>query len=196
MENIGKRFEGCGAAVAEGTERFSDIVSEKLGLQHHELVTGKLFITGGKGIIGYRVALRLLDSGHPSVRVGFRHPDEECAQELSQKGAEVADFCWNDETTYASALEGVKIVFCVTPYVENWAKSFPAFLRACETAGVQYFVKMSFYHSRRTDEPFQKVHMVRLHGKCDELLAKSKIPYTILSASHFMSNPLVMHHVS
>lgn len=147
--------------------------------------------------MGYRVALRLfLNSGYPSVRVGFRHPDDECAEELSKKGADIADFCWDNESTYAKALAGVKIVFCVTPYIENWAQRFPAFLRACEAAGVQFFVKVSFYHSRRTEEPFQRVHLVKLHGKCDQLLATSSIPYTILSASHFMSNPLVMHHVS
>ena len=63
----------------------TEYVSEKLGLQHHEIVTGKLLVTGGRGIIGYRVALRLLNSGYPSVRVGFRHPDDECAQELNKK---------------------------------------------------------------------------------------------------------------
>ena len=106
------------------------------------MVTGKLFITGGKGIIGYRVALRLLNAGSPSVRIGVRHPEDESAQELSKKGAEIADFEWCDEATYASALEGVKIVFCVTPYIENWAEKFPAFLAACDKAGVKYFVKV------------------------------------------------------
>lgn len=108
----------------------------------HEVVTGKLFISGGKGIIGYRVALRLLNAGSPSVRVGLRHPEDECAKELSEKGAEIAEFEWSDEATYAPALEGVKIVFCVTPYIENWAEKFPAFLAACEQAGVKYFVKV------------------------------------------------------
>ena len=145
---------------------------------------------------GYRVASRLLNSGYPSLRLGFRHPDDECAEELSKVGAEIADFYWRDETTYAKALDGVKIVFCVTPYIEGWAQSFPAFLHACEDAGVQYFVKVSFYHSRRDDGPLQKVHLVKLHRKCDQILSRSSIPYTILSASHFMSNPLVMHHVS
>ena len=66
---------------------------------------------------------------------------------------------------------------------------------ACEKAGVQYFVKVSFYHARRTREEYQNVHLIKLHGKCDQLLAQSTIPYTILSASHYMSNALVMNHV-
>ncbi|KAL7552978.1 hypothetical protein ACHAWF_017197 [Thalassiosira exigua] len=182
--------------IERSIEKVSEFVGDRLCTrQSKTLVTGKLFITGGKGIIGYRVALRLLNSGYPSVRVGFRQPDDECAQELSKKGAEVADFCWTRESTYASALQGVKIVFCVTPYIEGWAKYFPAFLEACEKAGVQYFVKVSFYHSRRTTEPYHRVQLVSLHAKCDELLSRSAIPWTILSASHFMSNPLVMHHL-
>lgn len=129
--------------IIEATGRLSETIGEKLGLlQHREVVTGKIFITGC-GTIGWRVALRILAAGYPSLRVGFRHPDDECAQELSQKGAEIADFWWKDESTFEKALEGCKIVFCITPYIQNWANAFPAFLRACEKAGVQYFVKVS-----------------------------------------------------
>jgi len=88
-------------------------------------------------------------------------------------------------------LKGVKIVFC-----DGGKWTFPTFLRACEEADVKYFVKVSFYHSRKTEEPFHKASLVKLHGKSDTLLAQSSIPYTILSASHFMSNQLVQHHVS
>lgn len=68
---------------------------------------------------------------------------------------------------------------------------------------MQYFVKVSFFHarsnfniSRKTNEMYHKVPFVKLHGECDKLLAQSKVPYTILSASHYMSNPLVAHYVS
>ena len=74
MDNIGRN-------TTDTTEKVSDTISEKLDL--HRFVTGKLFITGGKGIVGYRVALRLLNSGYPSLRVGFHRPDDECAQEVS-----------------------------------------------------------------------------------------------------------------
>ena len=74
------------------------------------------------------LVLKIITTGHPSVRIGSRHPDDVCAEQLSKKGAEIADFCWGNDATYAPALEGVKIVFCVTPYLNHWAKSFPAFL--------------------------------------------------------------------
>jgi len=183
--------------IIQATEKVSDVIGECLGRDHQEVVTGKIFVTGGRSVLGYRVALRLLQAGSPSVRVGFRHSDDECAQGLSKQGAEVVDFCWNDESTFSEALKGVKIVFSEsTPNIEKWSTAFPTFLRACEEADVKYFVKVSFYHSRKTEEPFHKVSLVKLHCKCDYLLAQSSIPYTILSASHFMSNQLVQHHVS
>jgi len=177
-----------------------DYVREKIGLKEHqdELVTGRIFVTGAQGVLGYRVAQRLLNSGHPSTRIGYRNPEDlsDFADQLSIKGAEVVHFDWKDKTTYAAALDAVKIVFCVTPYIENWAQTFPAFLRACEKAGVEYFVKVSFYHARNENDIYQKANFVRLHAACDDLLSMSSIPYTILSASHLMSNTLVMHHVS
>ena len=183
--------------IIQATEKVSDVIGECLGREHQEVVTGKIFVTGGRGVLGYRVVLRLLEAGSPYVRVGFRHPDDDCAQVLSKKGAEVVGFDWIDENTFSEALKGVKIVFCeASPNIEKWSTAFPTFLRACEEADVKYFVKVSFYHSRKTGELFHKASLVKLHGKSDSLLAQSSIPYTILSASHFMSNQLVHHHVS
>ena len=185
--------------IIQASEKVSDVIGECLGREHQEVVTGKIFVTGGRGVLGYRVALRLLEAGSPSLRVGFRRPDDDCAQVLSKKGAEVVHFDWNnEESTFSEALKGVKIVFCeATPNIEKWSTVFPTFLRACEEADVKYFVKVSFYHSRKTGELFHKASsLVKFHGKSDSLLAQSSIPYTILSASHFMSNQLVQHHVS
>ncbi len=177
-----------------------DHLRDKLGLkEHHDgVVSGRIFVTGAQGVLGYRVSQRLLNAGHPSIRIGYRHPDDlgDFAGQLSSMGAEVVHFNWKDKTTFSSALDGVKIVFCELPYMVNWAQVFPAFLRACEKAGVEYFVKVSFYHARNENEIYQKANFVRLHAACDDLLSRSSIPYTILSASHLMSNPLVMHHVS
>ena len=183
--------------IIQATEKVSDVIGECLGIEHQEVVTGKILVTGGRGVLGYRVALRLLQAGSPSVRVGFRHSNDKCAQGLSKQGAEVVDFCWDDESRFSEALKGVKIVFCESTLLyKKWATAFPTFLRACEEADVKYFVKVSFYHSRKKEEPFHKASLVKLHGKSDTLLAQSSIPYTILSASHFMSNQLVQHHVS
>lgn len=164
-------------------------VAEALGIPNIDPSSGKIFVTGGSGPVGHRVALRLLNAGYPSVRVGV--PRADAAEGLNQLGAETADFDWQNDATYAHALAGIKSVVCTAPYVQNWAERFPAFLEACKKAGVKHIVKVSFYHARASGDVFQDVPLVRAHGDCDELLAKSGISYTILAATHFMSNPFV-----
>jgi uncharacterized protein YbjT (DUF2867 family) len=85
----------------------------------------------------------------------------------------------------------VKSVFCTAPYHKDWKANFGPFLDACAKAGVKHFVKFSFYHARVSGDPFQNVPLVKDHGDCDEMLIKSGLAYTILAASHLMSNPLI-----
>lgn len=162
-------------------------IGEALGIQNLDPDPGRIFITGGTGVLGHRVGTRLLQAGYPTVRLGVHHPD--AVEEFD--GAEIADFDWDNEATYANSLDGVKSVFCTAPYVENWQEKFPLFLQACQDAGVKHFVKLSFYHARHPDDVFQQVPLVRAHGECDDMLAKSGLAYTVLSASHLMSNHLV-----
>lgn len=164
-------------------------VGEALGLKNLDPTSGTIFITGGTGVLGYRVAARLLHAGYSTVRVGVPHPD--VLEDLAREGAHIADFDWDNDATYSQALKGVKSVFCTAPYVRDWKEKFPLFLAACKEAGVKHFVKLSFYHARRCGDAFQDVPFVKAHGECDEMLAKSGLSYTILAASHFMSNPLV-----
>jgi uncharacterized protein YbjT (DUF2867 family) len=180
-------------------------VGEALGIQNLDPESGLIFVTGGTGIIGHRVVTRLLRAGYPTVRVGAH--TFEAGEEMSKIGAEVADFAWDREDTYEKALKGVKSVLCTVPYTKNWKSHFPAFLAACEAVGVRHFVKMSFYHARLSGDPFQDVPLVRAHGDCDDMLIKlvesvyqgnmdlvvdygsPHMSYTILGASHLMSNP-------
>lgn len=153
-------------------------------------------------MIGHRVAKRLLDAGYPLVRLGATSPD--VLAEMNKLGAEVADFSWSHEETYAKALKGVKSVLVTVPYTQDWAKHFPAFFEACKDAGVRHFVKLSFYHARVAGDPMQEIPLAQMHGVCDEHLVKTMTPdveivtlgmaqphmsYTILYASHYMSNP-------
>lgn len=150
---------------------------------------GTIFVTGGHGIISHRVASRLLNAGFPPVRVGALHADE--LSDLNKLGAEVADFSWGEDETYPNALKGVKTVFCAPPHSKNWEEDFEVFLKACQQAEVKHIVKMSFLHANTPDHELQQVPLVKLHSKCDKRLIHSGIAYTILAASHLMSNPLI-----
>jgi uncharacterized protein YbjT (DUF2867 family) len=194
------------SSVLQGSARTLAQVGEALGLRNLDPDSGRIFITDGAGVVGHRVALRLLQAGYPTVRLGSKHPDS--LETLNKMGAEIADFDWSDETTYSKALHDVKSVLITIPYTDRWYTHFDAFIHACKEAKVRHIVKVSFYHAReKSDAAFQEVPLVRRHGECDThlihlvkpdpLLAPSGEPivehpnmsYTILFASHYMSDP-------
>lgn len=165
-------------------------VGEALGIQNLDPEPGLIFVTGGSGVVGHRVATKLLRAGYPQLRLGAHNPTE--FADKNKDGAEIADFDWSRTDTYDKALVGVKSVLCTAPYMKGWKENFPSFIEACRNAGVKHFIKLSFYHARVSGDPFQNVPLVRAHGDCDDDLIKSGLPYTILGASHLMSNPMTL----
>jgi uncharacterized protein YbjT (DUF2867 family) len=175
-------------------------IGETLDIHNLDRESGKIFVTGGSGVIGHRVATRLLATGYAQVRLGTGVAGS--LDTMRAEGAEIVDFSWNREETFATALKDVKTVFITIPHEKNWHKYFSAFLQACKKAKVKHFVKISHYLSRFPGDAFHKVPLVKRHANCDELLKKMIIPdvehvtqmsYTILYASNYMSNPLVHH---
>jgi uncharacterized protein YbjT (DUF2867 family) len=170
-------------------------------------------VTSGTGVIGYRVAISLLEAGYKDVRVGIWGYDsgafadnsfsKQCADELMERGAEVVDFDWSNIDEFSTALKDVKTVFCSLPHIRNWTDAFPAFLRACKHRKVEHFVKISFLrptHAFKGVAQIAKqyrdnVPFVAFHSTCDDLLelakTDSRISYTILCTSHLMSSPLL-----
>lgn len=101
------------------------IVGEALGIHNLDPESGKIFITG-TGVIGYRVALKLLRAGYPHVRIGTHNLEN--AEGLNKMGAELADFAWDREETYDKALTDIKSVFITIPYTNKWYTHFQPFL--------------------------------------------------------------------
>lgn len=170
---------------------------------------GPILVVGGEGVVAYRVASLLVNlpwnTKAPKVRVGTK--DMVAVSKLADAGADVVPFQWEDTCTYAPALEGIKAVFITMPHTLNWEAQFGEFLKTAKAAGVRHFVKLSFCHAlasqadtmtnfanaTRTEDPFLKVPLILMHRECDAKLMKLPNPYTytILFASHFMSNPTV-----
>jgi len=187
-------------------------LSEALGLKDLDPQSGKIFLTGGTNcVIGHRVALRLLDAGYPDLRLGARNFAQ--MEEMGKRGAEITYFSWVEQESYDKALKGVHSVLLTIPYQDNWFKHFPAFLEACERAGVKHIVKLSFYHSTIEGDTFQDVPLVKHHGEADKMLMQMVDPdpevlftgmadvdvvvqtpyhpdmkYNLIHGSHFMSN--------
>jgi len=170
---------------------------------------GLIFIVSYNDVVGSRVTAKLLEAGYPQVRVGIgMDSDASVFKDLVGKGANLVKFDWDCNEDFATALCGVRTVFCDIPTDhENWQSHFPVFLEACRKAGVKHFVKLSFFHaldktrihimknfhvSLPAENEFTRVPLIKMHGDCDELLIKCNgIDYTILFATHLMSTPLV-----
>jgi uncharacterized protein YbjT (DUF2867 family) len=163
-----------------------------------------IFLTS-TDVVGYRVATRLIEAGS-TVRVGVDsdEADSQVLRDLKKRGVPLVPFSWEDESTYSNAVQGATAVFCVVPYHNGSVKRFHAFFEACRKNGVKHFVKLSFYKALvstrmngihgapRVDSPFRRVHLIKMHGDCDERIMKSHaMDYTILFVTHLMSDPAV-----
>lgn len=82
---------------------------------------GKVFVLDGADPVGHRVVERLIDSGYTDLRVGVR-----TTKQISTSGTtEFVPFMWEDETTYDTALDGVKTVFMTLPIKpDDWDTHF------------------------------------------------------------------------
>jgi NAD(P)H dehydrogenase (quinone) len=163
---------------------------------------GTIFVTSGTGVIGYRVAMSLLEAGHKSVKVGIWKGEREIgpgsdfanaiAKVLEAKGAEIVDFDFTDPTCYAGVLANVKTVFCSLTHLQGWNEIFPAFVMNCREMKIEHFVKISFLHNPKYRD---NVPFCAFHNTCDEFLQvsskNSRISYTVLATSHLMSTPLL-----
>ena len=171
-----------------------------------QAMKGTILVTGATGVVSYRVAAKLLATGYPSVRIGV--PDVHAFHsELGEaRDAELVEFNWDREETYAGALKGVTSVFISFPHHESWEHNFSTFLALAQQAGVNHFVKLSFYHAMApepetthqynlnpAEDPFLKVPFIRMHRSCDTKLTRMSVVfnYTLIFASHFMSNAIV-----
>ena len=156
---------------------------------------GKVFITNASGEIGHRIVTQLLETGYVHVRIGTTL-SKKLMDHMIQKGAEVVDFSWDRSETFANALSGIETVIINIPYERKWVKHFQAFLLACTNVNVKHYVKTSFYLSHVPGT--RPMSFVKFHANCDEILMNmvtlddptfNQRSYTILAASHFMSNP-------
>lgn len=149
-----------------------------------------ILVTDALGVIGYRVAQKLLAVGQANVRVGVPCPEK--ANGFKESGVEVVLFDFDKPTTYKAALHGVTRLYVAMPDHEHWREKFDRFLHVIKEEQVSQIVKLSICHSFiPKHDPFSKVPLVKMHRETDDKIALSKINYVIIMASHFMSNPTV-----
>lgn len=150
-----------------------------------------ILVTDALGVIGHRVAHKLLEAEYPNVRIGV--PDVTLAEHFKgRKGAQIVVFDFDRPETYKAALHHVDNVYFAIPDHEDWQEKFESFLEAMKEEKVSHIVKLSICHSFISKhDPFSKVPLVKMHRETDDSIVQFTKDYTIIMASHFMSNPTV-----
>jgi uncharacterized protein YbjT (DUF2867 family) len=128
-----------------------------------------VLVLGATGKTGSRVAARLSRQG-AGVRTASRHDSD-------------VRFDWDDPTTYAPALDGVKAVYLVAPVMRmDYAGIVSDFLDQAERAGIGHITYLSAYGMQHAP-PELAIRAVEL-----DLMSRSALTHSIIRPAWFMQN--------
>jgi uncharacterized protein YbjT (DUF2867 family) len=146
---------------------------------------GRILITGATGTVGGAVLDRLGGAG-ADVRVLTR--DASKARALRERGVEAAVADFLQPETLAPALEGVRVIFLLTPISPaQVAQASNVITAARETGRSPRVVRVSVQKAAH-DAPMR---VARQHAEVEDVLRASGLPYTILRPQSFMQNTLM-----
>ena len=140
-------------------------------------------VTGATGKTGGQTAEHLLAKGAP-VRAFVRN--EEKAQPLKEKGAELFVGDIGNADDVAKALEGVEKVMLTLPNGPNEEPWELGVLAAAQAAGVKHLV----YLSSTESNPDNPRRIPQVHVKVGEAVKASGLGWTIMRPNFFMQNIL------
>ncbi len=140
-----------------------------------------ILIIGATGTNGREILNQLREAGE-RARAMVRNPAK--AEDLRQSGTEVVAGDLDDVASLDAPLKGVDRVFFLTSVDEKFAQRFDNFLKAVLQAGRPRVVKFSGLGS----SPESPCELMRIHGRTDEALIASGLPYTILRPNSFYQN--------
>src|SRR5882724_1724534 len=140
-----------------------------------------VLVTGATGTVGRDVAKLLSKKGAP-VRAGVRDQ----AKARKQFGPEIAlaTFDFEDDSSFAGALDGVGKVFQLPPLLPNQVEVTNAFVDAARRAGVRCIVKLS---AIGVDGEIQFT-VGKWHAANEQHIRKSGLAFTFLRPNSFMQN--------
>jgi uncharacterized protein YbjT (DUF2867 family) len=148
--------------------------------------TRKILITGATGILGSAVLDRL---GATDVDLRVLIRDEVKARSLRDRGVEVAVADFLQPETLAPALEGVRVVFLLTPISPEQVTQAGNVITAARASGhTPRIVRLSVQKASR-DAPTK---VGRQHAEIEDVVMSSGLPYTLLRPQSFMQNTLMV----
>src|SRR6059058_6300436 len=140
-----------------------------------------VLVTGATGTIGRDVAKRLCEKG-VSVRAAVR--DQAKARKQFGSNIALAPFDFENEKTFAGALEGAEEVFLLPPLLPNQLEVMNVFVDAVKRAGVRHIVKLSAIGVDDETQPTP----IKWHGANEQHIRQSGLVFTFLRPNSFMQN--------
>ena len=138
-------------------------------------------MTGATGTVG-RDVTRLLSKQGATVRAGVRD-QAKAAKQLGDK-IELAAFDFENEQTFAPALDGVAKVFLLPPLLPNQLELTNTFVDAAKHAGARCIVKLS---AIGIDDGTQFT-VGKWHRANEQHIRESGLAFTFLRPNSFMQN--------
>jgi uncharacterized protein YbjT (DUF2867 family) len=144
-------------------------------------MSDRILVTGATGTIGSDLVNQLSKKG-ATVRAGVR--DQAKARSQFGTNVEFVPFDFENETTFAAALDGIAKVFLLPPLVPNQIELTNRFVDAAKRAGARHIVKLS---AIGIDDGTQAL-VVKWHRANERHIRESGLAFTFLRPNSFMQN--------
>ena len=145
--------------------------------------TSPILVTGSLGTIGRQITAALVAEGR-AVRAADLDPD--AIRETFGDGVTAVGFDFTDSATWASAFDGVQVMFLMRPpQLSNISRDMVPALEAARDAGVQHTVLLSLQGA--------ETNKVVPHAKIEAWLRASGRDWTFVRPSFFMENLSGVH---
>jgi uncharacterized protein YbjT (DUF2867 family) len=140
-----------------------------------------VLVTGATGTVGCDVA-KLLSKKGAAVRAGVR--DQAKARQRFDGDIALVTFDFEDDSSFADALDRVRKVFLLPPLLQNQVELTNAFVDAAKRAGVRHIVKLSAIGVDDETHPTA----IKSHAANEQHIRESGLAFTFLRPNSFMQN--------
>jgi len=149
-----------------------------------------ILVTGATSAVGKAVIKELL-ARKVVVRAFLRKPVD--AAKLQAQGVEAFLGDMTKQASVAQALQGIESVYLITPVAEYLLETEGLWAQEGKKAGIRHLIKQSEIGA----DPQSLSPLLQYHGRAEDAIRTSGVPYTILRTLYFMQNfaPMYAHSI-
>ena len=149
-----------------------------------------ILVTGATSAVGKAVIEELL-ARKVLVRAFLRKPVD--AAKLQAQGVEAFLGDMTKQASVAQALQGIESVYLITPVAEDLLETEGLWAQEGKKAGIRHLIKQSEIGA----DPQSVSPLLQYHGRAEDAIRTSGVPYTILRTLYFMQNfaPMYAHSI-